>query len=177
MEKKEEKAKRVWMCPICYQYWPSKELAAKCIKRGPKILKLRIPERIKMAAKIDGEGSIYLVKAEEKRTKLKVKVYPVLGITNTNRRFIESFESLGFKVEERNPKNPKWKKSYFARTRQIYLIRWLLQQLLSFLEIKKEQAKLMIEYCTIRAKNYYKSYTEREFEIFEELKKLNKRGL
>ncbi len=48
------------------------------------------------------------------------------------------------------------------------------EEILPFLPAKRKQAELLIEYCSRRR---FSRYNERDYEIYAEMKKLNKRGL
>ena len=63
---------------------------------------------------------------------------------------------------------------YIAEIRDRTKIAQLLESILPFLLIKEQHAKLMIEYCELRERYIY--HQPREYEIYEELRKLNKRG-
>lgn len=44
----------------------------------------------------------------------------------------------------------------------------------AFLILKKKQAEILLKYCKIRKEN--KNYSEKEEELYQQIKKLNKRG-
>jgi hypothetical protein len=55
-------------------------------------------------------------------------------------------------------------------------IRLCLKQILPYLIVKKQQATLLKEYVKLRLKNKNKGYSDRELEISQIFKNINKRG-
>tara|TARA_R100001530_G_scaffold62534_2_gene45014 strand:+ start:1324 stop:1500 length:177 start_codon:yes stop_codon:yes gene_type:complete len=51
-----------------------------------------------------------------------------------------------------------------------------LKQILPYLIVKKQQATLLKEYVKLRLKNKNKGYSDRELEISQIFKNINKRG-
>lgn len=118
-----------------------------------------------LACAIDGEGCISLSKSWQK----------TVNVTNTKYDFVEKAAILmNTNVEIKENTKGNRKTLYIAEIRDRTKIAQLLESILPFLLIKEQHAKLMIEYCELRERYIY--HQPREYEIYEELRKLNKRG-
>lgn len=126
-----------------------------------------------IAGMIDGEGS--LVMTQPKNT----RCYTVYGeVTNTNSSVIDFLECLcgGNISADRRKKHPDkpWKPSY-----RVIFPKYILQKLLPIitLVIKRKQKELLLE--AISMMNYHEysdSERSRLEEIYQEMRKLNKKG-
>ncbi len=129
-----------------------------------------------LAGFIDGEGSIALYKHKDKRVQKGYTLHPRFEINNTNEAILKAIQKeIGGKIRiKSNQKNCKIVKVIdFQDYNQI---RNILEILLPILVIKKEQAKLMIEFCNSRIKSNGKRYSKRDYEIAEIFSTINKRG-
>jgi hypothetical protein len=129
-----------------------------------------------LAAALDGEGSVSLILVRPQNW-----LRPSVEISNTDMSFLnkirEMLPNLGF-IRARKPKG-KRKKAYGFVIQRLANVYPLLKVLLPELTAKKRRAELLIDFCESRlshGKLYYCPYTEREWEIYYELRKLNRRG-
>jgi hypothetical protein len=140
-----------------------------------------------IAGLIDGEGYIGIIKDHE--TTLRVR----FSITNINKEVLQKirnffgygFVTLGKKAYHNDREN------YQFRVCNHLDLERTLKQVYPYLLIKKKQASLMLEYLNLRKSPFVKivsrnkrgiikkvcsTRSDREFEIYEEMKKLNAKG-
>lgn len=137
-----------------------------------------------MAGFVDADGSIGIVTVSKiKRCIAKITV------TNCNYEVMNIFsDQFGGKIREKNNKNPKWRTCYeWSLTNN--KAKSVVEVLLPFLKIKKEQAKLVIELQNLRAQNkrdgiharWHRSKWEEKHKIMMSIKDkciiLNKKGV
>lgn len=133
------------------------------------------------------DGCITITLGKDKKTKLGFKLQPSISFCNTSYQFIQIVNKMiggGIYHKDANVQaNAKGK--WQVRVTGLADVKYLAEKILPFLPIKKRQARLIIEYCDSRLKilaqpSYqFKNvgYTKRELAIYEEMKKLNKRGI
>lgn len=124
-----------------------------------------------LAGFIDGEGCICFLKQTRKN---RERYTPCITIVNTNKEIIEWINGkipyFNLHVSTR-PKNHK--DMYIIETRKQMPIKYILQMMIPYLKVKKEQAELMLEYINNRLSGVYVS---RNRKIYHQLKELNRRG-
>lgn len=129
---------------------------------------------------VASEGAIGISKHKKKGAKLGFNLDSYIQIGNTNFEFIEkACKLIGTNYVTYYKPKP------FTNHKIIYNIRvhkhedvlFLLKKIMKFLPIKQEQAKLVEQFCLARIKKPYSYLTEKDIEIYEKLRKLNKRGL
>lgn len=150
-------------------------------------MKLTDVQRGWFAAAIDGEGSVILTR-RRKRDKRKgpeyvsVNLLPEIRIHNTSLPFLEKPKNIlggtiyrchrgGIsKTGEKLPDAYTWVINTIAKTYP------LLTEILSELVIKRKQAELLMEFCESRLNRPKQNdpYTMREFEIYHEIRLLNR---
>ena len=135
-----------------------------------------------LAGFIDGEGCLFLDKNSSRTNNKYMLMTPKISISNTNEEVInfckESFKSGGIYKTNSNPHIHSNNKQIFLYVKQGFGILPILVGILPFLRVKRERAILLIEYIKIRLKqNWREPYTKRHYEIYDEIKKLNKRGI
>ncbi len=143
-----------------------------------------------VAGIIDGEGCIGLYKNKDSRVQGSWNIIKRVVIANTDKTLIKDLKGVvaGSAISCSLRSSNGHKPLYHLVLQDGQLICNLLKPILPYLRIKKEQAKLMIEFCEsrmyhmeearIHKKRYKKEYTQREFEIFEKFKTLNsKKGV
>ena len=138
-----------------------------------------------IAGILDGEGYIGLVKHIEKRSKRETIYYdPVVNVSMTNKLAIDFINSLfegniwfSDKGEKTNRKGIfEWVAKGQKRTKEI------LEAVLPFLKVKKEQAVTLLRFIERREKISHKikwgetSYTKEDNKYYNEIRKLNHRG-
>jgi hypothetical protein len=125
---------------------------------------------------IDGEGCIGI---EKQKRKGGFMLRPYIHITNTNSEVIDYARNvLGGGIEIQRKKPPE-KDVYVLRIYNTKLLVETLSRIKDKLILKKRQAELVLEFCQSRingAVDRGLGYSDRELELYEELRKLNKRG-
>jgi hypothetical protein len=123
---------------------------------------------------IDGEGSISIVRSKEKG---KVYYAPLISITNTNMALIQKcmdiFKSGRFYAEKRT--KPGHKTKFVYNIGSVRGVRQILTQIIDELTVKKQHAKIVLEFIKVKEQKTGHGVSAREVELFEELKKLNAR--
>jgi len=103
---------------------------------------------------------------------------PYIAVANTNRDLLEEFQLLVGMGSIRcyKPTNPAHKDSYIWIVRTIKDCLEFCEAILPWLPAKQRQAELVIEFCSGGLPTRSFRDTDRDWEIYEEMKKLNKRG-
>jgi len=134
-------------------------------------------ERRLIALSIDWEGSIMIEKRFDKRIQ-KFQLLPRVNIANTKRELIEYFKSLtrtgSITIAHRS--NPNHKDTYYWFLTGVKPVKDFLEQIKDYLIGKKEVCNAVLEFCNLRMKRYGKPYSERELQLYEKVRLLNKRG-
>lgn len=124
-----------------------------------------------LAGILDSDGSIML--AYDNRERKTVR--PLLAITNRSDVMLqwakETFEA-GF--HSTYPRIPKNKIVYTLQIGSQETVGAILGLVLPYLKGKRRQGELVLEYCR---NHQYGIYTERDWEIFTEVRALNRKGL
>ena len=96
---------------------------------------------------IDGEGTIRIGTSKPSNSNRNKIYYASISLGMTNKEVIEMFaKRFGLKVREECVVNRK--KMYRCGTSGNKVVPIILKQILPYLVVKKEQAKLVIEYCS-----------------------------
>lgn len=126
-----------------------------------------------LAAAIDGEGSIMIIKGSGSR------LLPLIQITNTNLDFLKRIKEItgGFLVSTGKRKK-HWSKRYDLKIETLSRVYPILKQVVDDLIIKKKQAQLLIKFCENRLsrENESDSPTREDWEIRKRIIELNKKG-
>lgn len=141
-------------------------------------------ERGFVVALIDSEGSLIIhINRRDPQKYQSFKNFtltPEVVVGNTIRGFLEkAHQIIGGSIKPRKQHNPKHSKSFDLRLNGLDNIYRLLKAIEPDLTVKKEQCKLMLEYCqsrmnAIREKGTWQAhYSEREIEIANEIHRLN----
>jgi len=139
-------------------------------------MKLNDLERGYVAGIIDGEGSIILAFGRE-RFNLGWKISPKISVQNIDLRLLEWLrDHIGGSVYSQpitrtghHGKKPIW--SYTLSGMEN--IRFLLEQNLPLLIVKREHAEIMLRYCNLRKQHWHKRFTQEEFDLANRLRQLN----
>lgn len=101
-----------------------------------------------LAGIMDGEGTIRIGSAKPNgKSKQNIKYYSAVSVGNTNKEVLEMFvNKFGSKVRE-DKRVPNRKRMYRWGTSGNITVPKILKQLLPYLVIKKEQAKIVIEFA------------------------------
>jgi nitrogen regulatory protein PII len=143
-----------------------------------------------LAALIDGEGTLTIAKnifhyESEYRKRGYTTYRPMLAIANTSQELLEVARDMIGAGKVYPPAGKKRKASHKGTYRYIlYTYEYLLPLLIEikdYLIVKKRQCELLIEFIESRLQKGNKGvgvgYSEREIEIYEEVKRLNRKGL
>lgn len=127
------------------------------------------------------EGGFHLLKMTNKRAKLGYLILPKIAVTNTDRKLLEKIQKLtglGKIYSAGRPQSPRHKQAYYWTIIGIDKVLSFCEEILPYLPSKRGVAKCLIEWTKSRtSKKKIAPYSEREIELVEEIRKLNKRGL
>jgi len=118
------------------------------------------------------EGSIMLIKNRGAYT-------PCVEFINTNPELITKFSKLIIDIPHhinRKDYNDKRSTNYRCRCRTLESAKCILDTVKDYLPSKNKQAELLLEFINSRLDNKFSITTEREREIHNEIKELNKLG-
>ena len=100
-----------------------------------------------LAGIVDGEGTIRIGSSKASKSNWNTRYYASISLGMTNKEIIEMLvKRFGSKVREERVANRKV--MYRWGTSGNITVPNILKQLLPYLIVKKEQAKLVIEYCS-----------------------------
>lgn len=157
--------------------WHKKLYHLKPLENPPKYSK---EDKIKMAWALATDGSIGIGHSTGNQEYCHIR--PFVTFTNTNEQFVEKFlniSKMGIIIKRERPKPHKDKVTWIIGS--FLEVLYLLKKIEPHLPIKRKQAQLIMEFIESRIKRGILQkrnvpYSEREFEICEEVKLLNKRG-
>jgi len=113
----------------------------------PEIDKVKSDEMAYIAGFMDGEGSFLIEKRVSKRDGTPLYV-PVIQVVNTNRNVIDFInKKLGGGKYRYTEDDRGWKTCYLMKIRQTKKVMAICRMLIPYLIVKKEQAKLLYEFC------------------------------
>lgn len=150
---------------------------------------LSTTDRAWLAGFIDGEGFIGITKQKKHSTKNQAEGYlyhPYVIITGTEKDaiyFIKELTGCGKIVSL--SRTTGHKVAYQYKLSKYKDLQFVLNQLHNYLRIKKMQSQLVLEYIFLRDQASIKtgrnsrgstSFTEREEQLYQELRTINKRG-
>lgn len=127
-----------------------------------------------IAGVFDGEGSTGILYSKKGKYD---HLYPYFNVSNTSEELIGKLHKMiGGNVSDDIYRPPR-KKQYTLRFSSIRDVLEVLKKIEPYLIVKRKVARLVIEFCESRLnQKESRTYTEREWEIHRETKKLNKRG-
>ena len=131
-------------------------------------------ERKLLALAIDLEGAIALTKRKQGN-----RLHAYVAIANTSSPILDYIYRLA-KLGSVSPM-----KKYRGNRKPVgvwaisdfFTLKFFLEQVVSYFVAKKQQAELTIRFCQSRINTPRAPYTGEELEIYDQMKKLNKRGL
>jgi len=129
-----------------------------------------------LAGFIDGEGYLSVVTHSDTRTKRGFTLQPVIAIGSVDKIILDEISKVTSGKFQSRKKIKGNKQLYVLQIRDLEGIKLCLKQILPYLIIKKQQATLLNEYVKLRLKNKNKGYSERELQIAQIFKTINKRG-
>lgn len=138
-------------------------------------------DRLWLGCATDCEGSIGIQQISPNTRNHNRAYVPYLLFTNTDRLLAEKYASiLQMSINHRELPNPNWKPAYRIVLQQREAVRNVLCQIHPYLIAKRKHAELVIEFIDSRISHEtdFKwqqriPYTERELEIFNEVRTLN----
>ena len=108
-----------------------------------------------LAGLFDGEGCIMIIKRKGYSHNHKVNPSPryslKIQLTNTNKEVIDWISSFGWYVRENTNLKKQWKRCWVVFLHDIRAKEWL-EKLLPVLRIKKDEAKLAINFQEYKTK-------------------------
>jgi len=115
--------------------------------------------------------------------KVRNSLQPKISINNTKQEFLDKFHTMiGYGstgTHSWNERNPNWNPiHHWYISSHLDCLRFC-AEVYEFMPIKQEQVKLMIEFCSrgvARGHGCQSKAEPRDFEIYEKMKELNKRG-
>lgn len=123
---------------------------------------------------IEGEGSITLSRGKSTIFKQGFSLCPRFYITNTNLQLLsEAKKIISGTIFKEKSKNSKHRDKY-RLTLDGLKVRSFLVEILPYLITKKKQCELAIKYIDIHKRRC--GYSLEEQELYDRIKKLNKRG-
>jgi len=133
--------------------------------------KIKEIDRVYLACLIDSEGCICLAYGNKNKQILR----PIINISNTDKFILNwAYNIIRRGWISHTPKVLHHKVLYIYSIGSKRDAIYVLNIILPYLKIKKQQAQLLLEFC----KNHeHGKYTNRDFEIFNKIKFLNKRGV
>lgn len=143
-----------------------------------------------LAGFIDGEGYIGIVKYQKIANSQHSNswlFHPWVIVTNTNQKAIRDLQLLlGYGKRVFLKRTGRDKSAYQIKITKFDEVIKLLELVSPFLRLKSKQAKLMIQFCKLRKKAIITSgrgsrgstsFGKDEEKIYNQLRKLNKRGI
>lgn len=147
----------------------------KAIYPGRTYLKRKLAgiELAYLAGVLDADGHISLRKSSRRSDTLFYS--PTIGITNQSAKLMDWMDARIRWTTTSHEKGSGWSdKPIFRREARGHALLELLQQLLPYLQVKKERAQLVIQFCQLRAEQVgFGPYGEEEHELYREVWKLN----
>lgn len=152
----------------------------------PKIIdQLEHDDRVYLAGILDGEGTITI--GIRKRTKtVKIETYesvnlvPLVSVTNTYTELIDwvnnILKSSRLKTPYEDYRGDR-KTVHTVQLTRLLDVKCLLEQVFPYLKVKRQQAKIVIEFCTIRMQEKWSEHNPHLFDLAMQVRTLNKRGL
>lgn len=135
-----------------------------------------------IAGIIDGEGCLTILCRRRKERVPTLE--PVLRIVNTNREALDKIGAFlgGWVTTQHIPKRPNEHTLYVLSATGRENIKWILENCLPFLIIKRNQAIVLLQFVTRRLKFIRKGLprgvsftTEEDFELYKKIALLNRK--
>ena len=136
-------------------------------------------EKAYIAGFVDGEGCITLIETKRK-DRGNNRLAPIIAIANTNK---EGLEWIAKRLEVNrivvtSKQTEKWKRGYQLKIEAINRVYEVLEAILPYLVIKKEQAQLVMGFISGHGNMQGKErrITANEYAMLERIRALNKKG-
>jgi len=138
----------------------------------------RTPSTEYVAGILDGEGSVCLGRHFNNGSGKKcLMLTPYITLHNTDRKMLEFCKTtIGGEIylsrKSTETTKTKWQLSLYSSKKLSIILTRLIPSLIT----KRRRAVLLLEFCLSRLKRGRKGYSERDLQIYEELRGLNQRG-
>lgn len=128
------------------------------------------------------EGAVGITKHSHSGKHGHPQLQARISIGNTNLALLEQFQTLtGYgKVDKRTPPKGNRKRQWIWSIIRLHEARSFLVEIQPYLPSKKRQTALLLEFIESRllsCRTSQKLYTQRDWEIYEELRLLNQKGI
>jgi hypothetical protein len=101
-----------------------------------------------------------------------------ISIANTNLTLLkEAQKVLGGSINQMKRYKAHWKTAWRFNLLGLHAVGETLKALKTYFRAKRKQCDLVIEFCESRLRSIGKRYSPRDYELFDEVKKLNHRGI
>lgn len=132
----------------------------------------------RLAAFLDGEGCITITFRHRKKRSAVYHIYqPHVVISNSDKRLIDWLEhTFGGWISKLQPKYPNSKLMY---TWHMNNVRELLSKVYPYLVLKREQAKILMDFPLPKSRNGARTEKEKleQERAYQKIRKLNKMGV
>jgi len=126
-----------------------------------------------IAGLVDGEGSL-IIRWDKRHRYLTFSYFMSIGMTHEGViKWLSDILGVTYSVSKRKP--PR-KTMYVLRVFTQTDLVTLLEELLPWLIVKKEQAETMLRFLNLRAERSAKEYANEKAELYLKMRKLNQRG-
>lgn len=133
-----------------------------------------------LAAFLDGEGGIQINRSKRSNRRYAIALHPVVYFTNSNREVIQTLKQwlhTGVVIVSRQREGCKT--MYVLHVTGIRNILKLLSLLENHLIVKRNQARIMLQFCRSRLSprgEEGRRFTAAELNLYRYLKRLNRKG-
>ncbi len=132
-----------------------------------------------VASFVDGEGTVTLHTAKKSDMRQGFYIIPIVSVVNTSQEiclFIKEATDEG-QIISIDPQNERWKQLYKWHSTGMRNVMNILPKIYPYLIIKREQSRAVMEYCLSRTSKQWSrtGYTQHEFELLAEVRRLNTR--
>lgn len=145
-------------------------------------MKLSNTQNAYLAGFFDGEGTFSLQKRPDKRSPIGYTLQPYVEVASTNKEIIVWLhKKIGKGFTFWRPRNKNAKDAYALHITGMETIIPFIDNLYPYLIVKKQVAKELKKFCLSRRGKMQlplkkRGLTSKEIEMFNQIRKLNKRG-
>lgn len=143
-----------------------------------------IPEDAKVAAwTLACEGSVDITKGRSRTCRQGFTFHPCITLWNTDSELVQNFRKMVGcgSIYRRKMKNPNHRDEFSWRIHSFSEVISFIEEILPFApsSVFRRKCELILEYCRSRIgkKKHKAPYTQDEIELYEEMRRLNVRGI
>lgn len=130
-----------------------------------------------IAGIIDGEGTVTIIHLKGNYIHSRTgKLEPRIGIYNTNEELMRKLHTVLGGMFRTIKSRGHWQVQYYLKIRNTQTIINILEKVSPYLIVKKEQARILMEFCRRRIEENRAPYTDIDFGLHSEIMRLNLRG-